>query len=138
MGVNVYLNFNGKCDEAIEFYSEVFKTEKPRIMRFGDMPSGDFPLDETTKKLVLHSELKINDTKIMFSDAHPEHPVIFGNNISLIINNSDIEEIKSIFNSLKEGGTVIMDLQETFWSKCYGSLTDKFGVGWQLSHESTD
>ena len=47
-----------------------------------------------------------------------------------------MDEIKSLFNKLKDGGTVEMDLQETFWSKCYGSLTDKFGIIWQLSYDN--
>lgn len=92
--VDVYINFNGNCREAVEFYAQVFKTEKPQIMSFGDTPPDpSFPLPE------------------------------------------DMDKIKALFNKLKEGGKVGMELQETFWSKCYGSLTDKFGIGWQFSHE---
>jgi PhnB protein len=72
----------------------------------------------------------------MFSDTFTGMPFVVGNNISLAIVIESIDEIKSIFNKLKEGGTVSMDLQETFWSKCYGTLVDKFGIGWQVSLES--
>ena len=62
--------------------------------------------------------------------------LVEGNNISLVIVSASMNDIKSLFSKLKEGGSVGMDLQETFWSKCYGSLTDKFGIHWQLSHDS--
>lgn len=136
MRIQPYLNFNGNCREAVEFYADVFKTEKPRIMLFGDMPSNDgFPNSEETKNLVMHAEIKINDSTLMFSDVAPGMPFVVGNNISLTFMSSDIDEMKSIFNKLKSNGNVIMDLQETFWSKCYGFLTDQFGIGWQISYE---
>lgn len=137
MVIKAYLNFSGNCREAVEFYAEAFKTEKPQIMLFGDIPNKeDFPLNEETKNLVLHAEVKIKDSTLMFSDAAPGMPLVVGNNISLMFGSNDLEEIKSIFNTLKVDGTVLMDLQETFWSKCYGYLIDKFGIGWQLSYET--
>lgn len=72
----------------------------------------------------------------MFSDVFPGMPFVEGNNISLTIISTNMDEIKALFNKLKDGGTVGMDLQETFWSKCYGNITDKFGIQWQFSHDS--
>ena len=74
----------------------------------------------------------------MFSDNFPGMPFIVGNNISLTIVSDNLDEIKSFFNQLKEGGNVGMELQETFWSKCYGNVTDKFGIQWQLSYGDGD
>jgi len=137
MAVETYINFNGNCREAVEFYTVVFGTEKPKIMLFGDMPSNDgFPLTEETKNLVMHTEIKVKGSTIMFSDVPPDMPFIAGNNISLVLRSGDIDELKSIFNQLKEAGNVMMDLQETFWSKCYGFVIDKFGIGWQLSYDN--
>ena len=137
MPVQAYINFNGNCREAVEFYAEVFKTEKPQIMLYGDAPSDEgFPLTEETKNLVMHTTLKIKGSTVMFSDVPPGMPFVAGNNISLIIDSKDMDEIKSMFNKLKAAGTVGMDLQETFWSKCYGFVTDKFGVGWQFNFDS--
>ncbi|WP_410511909.1 VOC family protein [Paenibacillus sp. BR2-3] len=139
MAVDVYLNFNGNCREAVEFYAEVFETEEPKIMTFGDQPPNpNFVVPEAAKDLVMHSQLHIKGTTIMFSDVFPGMPFVAGNNISLVVVSKDIEEIKSLFNKLKVGGTVGMELQETFWSKCYGMLTDKLGIGWQLNYESGD
>ncbi|MED3551063.1 VOC family protein [Cytobacillus praedii] len=137
MAVEVYLTFNGNCREAVEYYAEVFGTEKPQIMAFGDSkPNPEYPLPEEAKDLVMHARLTISGSTVMFSDTFPGSPFTQGNNITLAIVSKDINEIKSAFNKLKEGGTVGMELQETFWSKCYGQLTDKFGIGWQLSHDS--
>lgn len=135
MPVNVYLIFNGDCRQAIEFYGQVFGVEG-KIMTFGDAPPNpDFPLPEEAKNLVMHAQLIIQGTRVMFSDTFPGHPYVKGSNVELAFVSKDIDEVKSAFNKLKEGGEVKMDLQETFWSKCYGALTDKFGIKWQLSHE---
>lgn len=136
MAIQVYLNFNGNCREAVEFYSEAFNTESPQIMTFGENASDpNFVIPEEAKNLVLHTRLEISGTTIMFSDTFPGMPFTEGNNFSLTLVTKDIEEVKSCYDKLKEGGTVDMELQETFWSKCYGTVTDKFGVKWQLSYD---
>ncbi|KAF6583485.1 MULTISPECIES: VOC family protein [Paenibacillus] len=137
MSVDVYLNFNGNCREAVEFYAHAFGTEKPKIMTFGEAPPNpDYPLTEEAKNLVMHTRLQIDGSNVMFSDVFPGMPFVAGNNISLAIVNKDEERIRSYFHKLKEGATVNMELQETFWSKCYGSLKDKFGIEWQLSYDN--
>jgi PhnB protein len=137
MAVQVYINFNGNCREALDFYAKTFGTEKPQIMLFGDTPSDSgFPLSEETRNLVMHASLTIEGTPVMFSDVPPGMSLATGNNISLIIGSKDMDRIKLMFNKLKENGTVGMELQETFWSKLYGFVTDKFGIGWQINYES--
>ncbi|MBK5441682.1 MULTISPECIES: VOC family protein [unclassified Peribacillus] len=137
MSVDVYINFNGNCREAVEFYAQVFGTETPQIMTFGETPPNpEFPLPEEAKNLVMHTRLNIEGSNVMFSDVFPGMPFVEGNNISLAVVNKNMDEIKSIFNKLKEGGTVVMDLQETFWSKLYGQVTDKFGIIWQLNYDT--
>lgn len=139
MAINIYLFFNGNCRQAVEFYASVFDTEKPNIMTFGDSPRHpDFPLPEEAKDLVMHAELTIDGSNVMFSDFFPGLPFNAGNNIGLAIVNKDMSKIKSWFTKLQEDGTVTMELQETFWSKCYGKITDKFGIEWQLSYDNQD
>ncbi|OPX42954.1 hypothetical protein CLHUN_30980 [Ruminiclostridium hungatei] len=134
MALQVYINFNGNCREAVEFYAEVFKAEKQKIMLMGDTPANpDFPIPEDAKKLVLHTFLDIKGGTVMFSDVMPGMDFKTGNNISLTVLSDDAEEVRSMFDKLSQGGTVQMELQETFWSKCYGFVIDRFGVGWQLS-----
>lgn len=135
MSINIFVNFNGNCREAVEFYAEVFGTEKPQFMEFKDgPPSPEFSLPEEAKNLIMFTSLKISGSDIMFSDTFPGMPFTAGNNISLTVVDNDIEKVKIYFNKMKEGGTVEMELQETFWSKCYGSVVDKFGIPWQFSY----
>ena len=137
MAIDVYLNFNGNCREVVEFYADVFGTEKPQIMTFADAPpSPEYPLPDEAKNLVMHSRLNINGSNVMFSDVFPGMPFIEGNNISLAVVSTNLDEVKSQFNKIKEGGKVDMELQETFWSKCYGQVTDKFGIAWQFNYDN--
>ena len=139
MAVQVYINFNGNCREAVTFYAEVFGTEEPQIMTFGETPpDSEFVIPPEASNLVMHTQLNISGSIVMFSDIFPGMPFTAGNNISLTIVSNSTEEIKSLFSLLKEGGSVEMDLQETFWSKCYGSLIDKFGIIWQFSYEDIE
>jgi PhnB protein len=136
MAIQVYINFNGNCREAVEFYADVFGTES-KIMSFGEAPPNpEYVLPEAAKDLIMHAELNINGSRVMFSDVFPGMSFVQGNNISLTIVSENIEDVKTYFNKLKEGGSVDMELQETFWSKCYGSVTDKFGISWQLSYDN--
>ncbi len=139
MPINPYLNFAGNCREAVEYYVEVFRTEKPRIMTFGEMPPSpdpNFAVPEGAKNLIVHAELEICGTAVMFSDVFPGMKVNVGNHVTLALVSRSRDEILNGFNRLKEGGTVQMDLQETFFSKLYGSLVDKYGVLWQFDLDS--
>lgn len=136
MAVQVYINFNGQCREAVQFYAEVFGSDKPQIMTFGEAHADPaYPIPEEAKQLVMHTRLDIEGSTVMFSDAFPGMPLVVGNNISLAVVTTDMDRIHSYFNQLKAGGTVGMELQETFWSKCYGSLTDRYGIEWQFNHD---
>ncbi|WP_339225075.1 VOC family protein [Paenibacillus sp. FSL H8-0332] len=136
MSVDVNLIFNGNAREAVEFYAEVFGIEKNHFMTFGEFPPHpDYPLPEEAKNLVMLSRLNIDGSNVRFSDVYPGSPFIAGNNISLSLVNADMDRIKAAFDKLKVGGTVVMELQETFWSKLYGGLIDKFGITWQFSYE---
>ncbi|CAH8711008.1 VOC family protein [Paenibacillus thiaminolyticus] len=134
MSVDAYLNFNGNCREAVEFYADVFGTDKPQIMTFGDTPPHpDFTLPEEAKHLVMHTRLTILGSNVMFSDVFPGMPFTVGNNISLAIVSENEDDLQTFFDKLKVGGKVVMELQETFWSKRYGQVEDRFGVLWQLN-----
>nr|WP_263323699.1 VOC family protein [Neobacillus sp. Marseille-Q6967] len=137
MSVDVYLNFNGNCRQAVDFYAEVFGTEKPQIMTFGESPqSKDFPIPEEAKDWVLHTRLNIDGSNVMFSDIFPGMPFIEGTNVTLAIVSKNKDDIQNWYNKLKEGGNIGMELQETFWSKLYGQVTDKFGIHWQFNYDN--
>lgn len=136
MAINAYLHFKGNCREALEFYAEVFDAKKPQIMTFAELPPApDKPaLAEELENWVMHAQLTIHGSTIMFSDVFPEIPLIVGNNITLAITNDNLDGLKHEFNKLAETGTLVMGFQETPWSKGYGYVIDKFGIGWQLSY----
>ena len=133
MSFSPYLNFNGNAKEAMELYKKAFDAKEQDIMLYKDMPPNeDYPVTDENRDLVMHGELKIKDTWFMFSDA-PGMKTEFGNGLTLMYASKDLEELKKAFSVLREGGKVESDLGETFLSKAYGYLVDKFGVSWQFN-----
>lgn len=133
MTVNAYLIFNGNCRDVLGFYSKAFQTEKPQIMTFGDAANSNSKLPQKAKDLVMHANIKVCGSDIMFSDTFPGNPYTVGNNVTLAVVSDDEGYIRSAFRALQDGGEVIMELQKTFWSPCYGSVKDQFGVHWQFN-----
>lgn len=136
MSVGVYVNFDGNCQEAVEFYAAVFETEQPVFMTF-DMGPQDpaYPVPEEAKGRIMHTNLLIEGDLVMFSDTFPGMPFTVGNNLSLIVQSANKENLTKYFERLSEGGNVEMPLQQTFWSELYGNVTDKYGIGWQFSYD---
>ncbi len=136
MSVGVYINFDGNCQEAVEFYATVFETEQPVFMTF-DMGPQDpaYPVPEEAKSRIMHTNLLIEGDLVMFSDTFPGMPFTVGNNLSLIVQSANKENLTKYFERLSEDGHVEMPLQQTFWSELYGNVTDKYGIGWQFSYD---
>ena len=126
-----YFLFNGNCMEAMEFYKKIFKAET-YIETFGD-GHVKISIPENFKDKISHGELRFNGETLMFADVLPTFDYNSGNNVVTAYKSSSLDEIKEIFSSLKINGTVTMELQETPWSKCYGSVTDQFGISWNLN-----
>ena len=134
MSLSTYLNFQGDAKQALDFYVSVFGTKPNRVETFGNMPAHpDYSLPEGTADLIAYAEIEVMGGKFMLSDVFPDMPYAKGNSSSILIQHENPEILKDIFGKLSDGAAINMELQETFWSKCYGSLTDKFGVGWQVS-----
>jgi PhnB protein len=136
--VNVYLNFNGNCEEAFNFYKSVFGVEFSYLGRFKDMPpqEGHPPMSEEMGKLIMHVSLPISkETALMGSDTGGEWAPSFkqGNNFSISVATDDKKEADRIFAALSAGGKVTMPLNDTFWGDYFGMLTDKFGINWMVS-----
>jgi PhnB protein len=133
MKISPYISFSGNCEEAITFYEKAFNV-KAEIARYKDAPKeNEYQVQEGTENLVMHAQFELDGEMIMLCDMPPEYPVNIGNNIAIMAEFDKVETAKNAFEALKEGGNVIMELQETFWSKCFGSLTDKFGIIWNIS-----
>ena len=133
MKISPYVSFNGNCEEAVAFYEKAFHV-KAEIMRYKDAPpEAGYQTPEGTENLIMHAQFEYGGELVMLCDMPPEYPVVIGDNIAVMAEFDDTSTAKAVFDVLKEGGKVNMELQETFWSKCFGSLTDKFGINWNIS-----
>ena len=129
--VTPFLNFAGQANEAIGFYEKVFHGTDKKVLRFGDGPANlDFPVPEELKNHVLHAEMTICGTKVSFSDTQED--VGGGGMISLAVDFQTQEEVRAVYDQLKEDGEVLMELAPQFFSPLYGWVADKFGIGWQI------
>lgn len=137
MKINPYLNFDGNCEEAFNFYKSVFGGEFLYMGRFEDMPpqEGMPDMPEAFKKRIMHVSLQIGETVLMGSDTGGDCGPKFalGNNISLSIGIDSKEEANQLFTGLSKGGNVVMPMDEMFWGDYFGMFTDKFGVNWMIS-----
>lgn len=125
-----YLNFNGNCAEAMEFYKSVLGGEL-EMQKFGDVP--DMPVTEEQRGQVVHASLKNDAIFFMASDGTAEHKVTFGDSIHMSLIGTDEETLTKYFNDLSEGGTINTALEKQFWGDKFGMLTDKFGIHWMVN-----
>ncbi|MES2645780.1 MAG: VOC family protein [Bacteroidota bacterium] len=136
---NTYLNFNGNCEEAFNFYKSVFGGKFNYIGRFGEMPESEtYKVPEDDKNKVMHVSLPIGSSILMGSDCGGEWAPSFkqGNNFSVSVTANSKEEADSIFGGLAHGGQITMPLDNTFWGDYFGMLTDKFGINWMMSYNA--
>jgi PhnB protein len=133
MPITAYLNFEGRCEEALEFYKKAIGAEVGAIMRNRESPEAPPPgmLPPNSGDKVLHGEFKVKETLLMASDGSCSGTPKF-EGISLTYPADTPAEAESVFAALSEGGQVQMPLTKTFFSPKFGMLADKFGVGWMV------
>jgi PhnB protein len=130
MQVQPYLFFDGRCEEAIEFYRRAIGAEVTMLMRFKTAPEpGMSPPGGGDK--VMHSSLRIGDTTVLASDGHCGGKPSF-QGFSLSLTAADDAEADRLFGALGDGGQVQMPLGKTFFSSRFGMVADRFGVGWMV------
>ena len=137
--VNIYLTFNGNCEEAFEFSRSAFGGEFSHVGRFNEMPQDDggFQLSDEEANRIMHISLPISkETILMGSDTGGGWGTSFqkGNNFSVSINTDSRIKADDYFACLSNGGKVNMPMQETFWGDYFGMFTDKFGINWMISY----
>lgn len=134
MQLEPYLFFDGKCEEALNFYKDVFGGEIEGLSRWKDMPPGSEgpPVTPQTENRVMHASFRAPGVTFMASDASPGK--VYGEGpISLSIGTDEIPEAERVFNRLAEGGNVEMPMTDTFWGARFGMLTDRYGVDWMIN-----
>jgi PhnB protein len=133
MQVQPYLNFDGRCEEAIEFYRKALGAEVMMLMRYKDSPEQAAPgmVPPGTENKVMHASLRVGDSMVLASDCHSAgKPNFQGFSLSLTVPN-DAEAAKR-FAALADGGTVQMPLTKTFFASSFGVVADRFGVSWMV------
>jgi len=134
--LNPYLTMDGNAREAIAFYEKALEAKVAGVMTFGEGPADpNYAMPEEVKGRIMHAHLIVGETALMLSDTFPGMPFASGNQVTVALVTTDADQARRVFDALAEGGTVGMPLQKTFWSPAYGMVTDKFGVGWQVTTE---
>lgn len=137
---SIYLQFDGDCEKAFNFYKEVFQSEILGIFRYKDIPQGEgMPIipDNDLEKIE-NIGIKINDNFILMgadmleSNGMPLKP---GNNFSIYLDMDTFTEAQRIFNGLSNDGIIIMPLKQAHWGATFGICTDPFGINWMIHYQ---
>lgn len=131
--IEPYLFFEGRCEEAIEFYKKTLGAEVDMLMRFKDSPEPPPPgcVPPGSENKVMHASVRIGGRTVMMADGRCSGKPTF-EGFTLTVTIPTEAEIDQRFAALSEGGRVMMPLSKTFFAKRFGMLHDKFGVGWMM------
>lgn len=135
MKAKTYLQFNGNCEEAMDFYADILGAEVTQKMRFKEAPESELQFSKENMDKIMHCCLQAGSFEIMASDYVSEHPFKQGNNFAIALDTNDENQAFAVFNGLSEKGHVLMPFEEAFWGGKFGMLVDKFGVNWMISLE---
>lgn len=130
MQIQPYLFFDGRCEEAIEFYKGVFGATVDMLMRWKDSPDKSMCTPSNENK-VMHSSVMIGDSRVMMSDGRNTGSPKF-EGFALSVNARDEADADRMFDALADGGQVTMPLSKTFFSPRFGMVADKFGMHWMV------
>ena len=130
MHIQPYLFFDGRCDEAIEFYRGAVGADVTMLMRFKDAPDPSMVTPGSENK-VMHASLRIGDSTVMASDGRCQGKPNF-QGFSLSVTAADEAEADRVFAALGDGGQVQMPMAKTFFAPRFGMVADRFGVGWMV------
>lgn len=136
MTVQPYLFFEGRAQEALDFYTKALGTKPTMVMRYREAPDAPPPgkLPPGSEDKVMHASFRVGDTEVMMSDGFCSGTPKFAG-FSLSITAPDEATARRYFDAMAAGGQVTMPLGQTFWSPLFGMLTDRFGVGWMIGME---
>ena len=134
MQVQPYLMFDGRCEEALEFYRKTLGAKVEALLRFKDSPESQAACAGAAPEKVMHACLRIGDTTFMASDGQCQGQPRF-QGFSLALTAAGDEDAKRRFNALADGGQVQMPLAKCFFASSFGMVADKFGVSWMIVTE---
>jgi PhnB protein len=130
MHVQPYLFFDGRCEEALDFYKQTLGATVEMLMHFKDAPEQSMVTAESREK-VMHCAFHVGETQVLASDGHCAGKPSF-QGFGLALTAKDDAEAERLFGALGDGGQVQMPMGETFFASRFGTVADKFGVGWMI------
>jgi PhnB protein len=130
--ITPYLFFAGRCEEALEFYRTKLGAEVETLMRFNQSPEPPPPgmLQAGFENKIMHASFRLRGVPLMASDGCGGKSTFDGFRLALTVPTEG--DARKAFDALADGGSVQMPLAKTFWSPCYGMVTDRFNVGWMV------
>lgn len=132
MQVQAYLNFGGRCEEALMFYKKNLAADITMMMRSKESPDPTMKAPPDMDEKIMHAEFTIGETTLMATDGMgPDEAGFKG--VTLSLNVANDAEARRLFAALSQGGSVQVPLMKTFWTSSWGTLTDKFGVPWMVN-----
>jgi PhnB protein len=134
MQLNTYLNFDGNCEAAFNYYAQHVGGKVVALLKFGDSPMAKRTPSEAHDK-IMHARYEVDGCTLMGTDRTADYPWEPIKSAYVVINLDDAAKAERIFNALADGGKVDMPLQETFWAHRYGMTVDRFGVPWMVNCE---
>lgn len=135
--INPHINFNGNAEEAFTFYKSVFGGAFAKVVRFKDLASADFPVDESDANKIVHIALPIGNNVLMGNDV----PTSLGptneneNRSKIAIGAESKEEADKLFNGLSAGGQIECPISDSPWGSYFGMFRDKFGIEWMVDFD---
>ena len=136
MKVFPYLNFPGNAEEAFDFYKSVFGGEYSSLVRFKDMSMEGVSIPEADQDKIMHIALPVGEALLMASDALESlgQKLVRGNDHYVSLHPESRAEADRIYTALSEGADIEMPIGDQVWGDYFGSLRDKFGIGWMINH----
>lgn len=138
--INPYLIFEGKTEQAFNFYKSVFGGEFETLKRMKDMPKSPFQFTNEEAEWILHVALPIGPQNLLMGSdviSAAGQKVHMGDNVQISLNVDSEEEARQLFDGLSAGGQIEMPLDNTFWGALFGSFTDQFGIKWMVNYQHT-
>jgi len=129
--IQPYLFFDGRCEEAIDYYRKTLDAKVEALMRYKESPEPPMPGHQVPGDKVMHAAFRIGDTQVLASDGFASGKPKF-EGISLALTARDDAQAKRFFGALADGGKVTQPLTKTFFASSFGMVSDKFGVHWMV------
>lgn len=132
MRLNTYINFNGQCQEALDYYQKHLGAKTQSVMKWSQMPDAEKHTPPGQADKVLHCRFTVGDTFLMAADVPQAEPM---RSAYLSLNVDSNEEAERIYAALADGGSVLMAMNETFFAHRFGQVRDRFGINWMILRE---